>query len=166
MSQVLKLGIIAAGLQLIIVTLVMCFVSITSLRELVIPAMKRSTPEAEFLYVYLLLRWLFFLVAVGIALTDTRSATLTAAQIRHVSRLMKPIDPDDGAKKLLALFGFSALGFAILTLDQPPDLIVGLGGWFKNSTPPYIMWSGLMSIGVGYFGAITYAARRAVRAIE
>jgi hypothetical protein len=76
---------------------------------------------------------------------------------------MKPMDPDHGAKKLLALFGFSTVGFAIFTLEQPPDFIVGLLGWFKNSIPPYIMWSGLMSIGVAYFGAIAYAARRAVR---
>jgi hypothetical protein len=98
--------------------------------------MKSSTLDAEFLYVYLSLRWLFFLVAFGIALTDSRSATFANAQIRHRSRLMKPMDPDYGAKKLLALFGFSTVGFAIFTLDQPPDFIVGLRGWFKNSTPP------------------------------
>jgi hypothetical protein len=64
MSQVLRLGIIAAGLQLLIVALLLCFVSLSSLRELVIPVTKPAAPDAELAY-----RWagpLARIVVIGI----------------------------------------------------------------------------------------------------
>jgi hypothetical protein len=167
MSQVLRLGIIAAGLQLPIVTLVLCFVSLSSLREFVIPVTKPAAPDAGLAYLVLPLKWLLVLVAVGgIALTDTRFSAFAARRIRHDSRLIKPADPNYEAEKLLALCGFSALGCAIFTLEQPPDFIITLGRWFTNSTAAYTLWSGFMSLGVAHFGAIAYAAWRAVRAVE
>jgi hypothetical protein len=166
MFQFLKVGMIGAGLQLVIVTFVTCLISLPALRALIIPATKRLPPDAELLFVYSPLKWLFFLVAVGIALTDSRLITFTAARIGYASRLMKPTVPDHAAKKLLALVGFTTFGLAILTLRPPPDFVIALSGWFQNSTTIYIMWSGLMSIGVANFGAITYAAWRAVKVFD
>lgn len=165
MSQVFKLGIIATGLQLVIVTLVMCFVFIPSLRELAISVTKPWTSDAELITLVPPLKWLFFFVATGIALTDTRFAEIAARKIRRDSRLIKPADPDGAAENLLALSGFSTLGFAIFTLGQAPDVITTLGRWFGNSADALIIWSGFMSMGVANFGAIAYAAWRAVRTV-
>jgi hypothetical protein len=161
MLQFMKVGIFAGFLQVIIVTLVCCLVSVSDLRALVIPATNATTP-AELLYFYSPLKWLFLLLAVGIMLTDTKYVTFGAARIRHASRLMKPTVPDHAANTLLVLLALPTAGLAILTLRQPPDFALALSSDFGHSGRIWITWSGLMSVGVAFFGAISHAAWRAV----
>ena len=161
MLQFIKVGIFAGVLQLIIVTLVSCLVSVSALRAFVVPATNATTP-AELLYVYSPLKWLFLLLAVGIVLTDTKYITSAATRIRHASRLMRPTVPDHAANTLLVLLALPTAGLAILTLRQPPDFILALSSDFGQSARIWITWSGLMSVGVAFFGSISHAAWRAV----
>jgi hypothetical protein len=160
MLQFIKVGIFAGFLQLIIVTLVSCLVSVSTLRALVVPATNATTP-AELLYIYSPLKWLFLLLAVGIVLTDTKYVAFAATRIRHASRLMKPTIPDHAANTLLVLVALPTAGFAILTLRQPPDFVLELSSYFGHSGRIWITWSALMSVGVAFFGAISHAAWRA-----
>ena len=163
MLRFLRVGIIAGSLQLITVTLVSCLVSVSSLRALVVPGIEETTPTTELLYIYWLLKMLFMLFAVGIVLTDTKYITFTATRIRHASRLMRPTVPDHAAKTLLVLLALPTAGFAILTLQQPPDFVTALSGYPERPTWFWITWSALMSVGVAFFGALSHATWRAVQ---
>jgi len=151
MLQFLRVGIIAASLQLIIVTLVSCPLSVTPHQTLVVPAINETTPTADFLYIYWLLKLLFLLVAVGIVLTDTKCVASTAARIRHASRLMRPRVPDHAANTLLVLLALPTAGFAILTLQEPSDVVIALTGYSGRPTWFWITWSALMSVGAAFF---------------
>lgn len=129
MLQFIKVGIFAGFLQLIIVTLVSCLVSVSTLRALVVPA-TNATTRAELLYIYSPLKWLFLLFAVGIVLTDTKYVAFAATRIRHASRLMRPTIPDHAANTLFVLLALPTAGFAILTLRQPPDFVLALSSYF------------------------------------
>lgn len=161
MLQFIKVGIFAGFLQLIIVTLVSCLVSVSTLRALVVPA-TNATTRAELLYIYSPLKWLFLLFAVGIVLTDTKYVAFAATRIRHASRLMRPTIPDHAANTLFVLLALPTAGFAILTLRQPPDFVLALSSYFGHSARIWITWSALTSVGVAFFGAISHAAWRAV----
>jgi hypothetical protein len=163
MLQFLKVGLISAGVQLMVVAMVTYLVSFSALRELIVPAMEGSTANLEILYIYGPLTWLFPLLAMGIALTNNRFIASSAARIRHASRLMKPSIPDHAAKTLFALLGLTTAGFATLTLQEPPNFVVALSGYFEHLSTIWIMWSGFMSTGVANFGATTHAAWRAVQ---
>jgi hypothetical protein len=102
------------------------------------------------------------LVAVGIAFTDSRSRRLAATRIRLASRGMRPVVPEHAARTLVALCGMATMGFAVLELSRPPDLVAALDGYFGGSRT-WIIWSGIMSIAVASVGAISYAAWRATQ---
>ncbi len=161
MLQFLKVGIFAGFLQLIIVTLVACLAWVPTLWASIVPATNATTPTAELLYIYALLKWVFLLLAVGVVLTDTKYSSFTAARIRNVSRLMRPDVPDHAANTLLVLLALPTAGFAVLTLRQPPDFVLALSSYFENSGHIWITWSALMSVGVAFSGAISHAAWRA-----
>ena len=162
MLQFIKVGIFAAFLQLIVVTLVSCLVSVSDLRALVVPATNAMTPTDALLYLYSPLKWLFLLLAVGIILTDTKYTTFAATRIRHASRLVRPTVPDHAANTLLVLLSLPTVGLAILTLRQPPDFVLALSNNFGQSGRIWITWSALMSVGAVFFGVISHAAWRAV----
>ena len=162
MLQFIKVGIFAGVLQLIIVTLVSCLVSVSSPRALVVPATDATTPASELLNLYPLLKWLFLVLAVGIILTETKYMAFATIRIRNASRLMRPTVPDHAANTLLVLLALPTVGLATLTLRQPPDFVLALSSYFGDSGRIWIIWSALMSVGAAFFGAISHAAWRAI----
>jgi hypothetical protein len=109
-----------------------------------------------------LLRWIYLLLALGVALTSNRFVEFTAARIRSASRAMHPTEPDHATDTLLTQITLASIGLAILTLRPPPDFLVAAGrsigsGWVASAA-----WSGIMSAAVAGFGATAQAARRAL----
>jgi hypothetical protein len=165
MLPFVKVGIVAGSLQLITVALVSCLVLAPStLRALVVATRNEATPAAELVHDFLPLKWLFLVLAVGIVLTDTKHLTFAATAIRNASRLMRPTVPDHAATTLFVLLVLPTAAFAILTLQQPPDFVIALSGYWELSSWFWITWSALMSVGVAFCGAITHAAWRAAHA--
>ena len=61
------------------------------------------------------------------------------------------------------LAGFTTVGFVILALRLPSEVLPMPDDQMETSGLLAIIWSGLMSIGVASFGANTYAAWKAIR---
>lgn len=110
-----------------------------------------------------ILRWVYLLTSVGVALTGNRVVDATAARISHASRLMRPIEPDHATKTLLVQLSFTAIGFAIAALTSPPDLLVEGARHLGCSCIAFISWPATMSIGTAGFGANALAAGTALR---
>lgn len=109
-----------------------------------------------------LLRWCYFLIALGVALTSHRFVDLTAARIRVASRLMHQAEPDHATKSLLTQLTLASIGFAMLGLRPAPDLWVTIAGHFGCGWLGSAAWSSLMSVGAASLGANAFAARRAL----
>jgi len=108
-----------------------------------------------------ILRLIYLLIAIGLALTRNRSVELTAARIRTASLRMHTREPDLASNTLLVCLWFTAVGFGGLTLGPPPTFLIELGCYLGSFDAAPIIWSGFMSIGVASFGANAQAANRA-----
>ena len=164
MLRLFQAGLVAACIQFIAVGLATLFAFLSVRNELIVSALScgGSDFDSPLTSIFPLLIWVYLLTALGVALTSGRSVDFTAARIRRSSRLMRPTEPDYGAKTLLVLLWLAAIGFAILALRPPPDSFIEAGRYFGFTCAAWIAWSGMMSIGAASFGANAQAARKAL----
>jgi hypothetical protein len=147
MWRFLQVGLFAAAIQFAVVLLILYLFSHPALLRV-----EAAGPDDVGI------QYVFLLTATGISLTRHRLITIAAKNIRRASGLMYPSVPGHGAKTLLGLVGFTALGFGILTL-QPPPRFVGVFAMDLNA--PFsipLIWSGMMSSVAAHFGTIAHAA--------
>lgn len=146
MSRLLlfQAGLAAAFIQFIAAGTVPFAVFLTVQQELIVLAPPNIDGDVESKMDSLLplLRWIYLLIALGVALTGDRFIDFTAARIRLASRLMRPIEPDHATKSLLTQVTLASVGMAILALRPPPDLLIAaaryLGpGWIASATQSY-----------------------------
>jgi hypothetical protein len=163
MIRLFQAGLVAACAQFIAAALATLFAFLAARYGLISPTLAKICPDAEPLPASNppLLIWIFFLTAIGIALSSGRFVDFTAAHIRRASRLMRPVEPDHATMALLVQLWLAAIGFAILTLRPPPDVWIELGRNVGAACAASIVWSGVMSIGLASFGANAHAARKA-----
>ena len=109
-----------------------------------------------------LLRWIYLLIALGVALTSDRFVNFTAARIRLASRLMHPTETDHATKSLLTQLTLASIGLAVLALRPPPNLLIAAAGYLGCGWVASVAWSGMMSVAAAGFGANAQAARRAL----
>ena|ERR1700686_136957 len=162
MLRLFQAGLVAALIQFIAVGLETLVALLSAQHGLVAPALLDVSPDSDFQSdaIFPLLIWVYLLTALGVALTSDRIVDLTAARIRHASRLMRPTEPDHAAKTLLVLLWLTAIGFAIMALRSPPYPFLEAGRYIGCTCAASIAWSGMMSIGAAGFGANAQAASR------
>ena len=119
-------------------------------------------PESELDALLPLLRWIYLLMALGVALTSDRFVDFSAARIRLASRLMRPTVPDHATKSLLTQLTLASIGLAVLALRPPPDLLIVATRYFGPGWVASAAWSGMMSAAAAGFGANAQAAKRAL----
>jgi hypothetical protein len=109
-----------------------------------------------------LISWANLLTAFGVIFTNNRHIEITAAHIRHGSRLLNPIAPDQAAIALLVQLWLASVGFVIFVLGPSPDFFIEVGDRLGCASVASIAWPGMMSIGLAGFGANARAAHRAL----
>ena len=166
MSRLLlfQAGLAAAFIQFIAAGTVTFIVFLTVQQELIVLAPPNIDGDVESKMDSLLplLRWIYLLIALGVALTGDRFIDFTAARIRLASRLMRPIEPDHATKSLLTQLTLASVGMAVLALRPPPDLLIATARYLGSAWIASAAWSGMMSAAVAGFGANAQAARRAL----
>jgi hypothetical protein len=162
MLRLFQAGLVAAPIQFIAVGLETLVAVLSAQHGLIAPALLAVSPDSDFQSdaIFPLLIWVYLLTALGLALTCDRFIFLTAARIRHASRLMRPTEPDHAAKTLLVLLWLTAIGFAVMALRSPPYPLLEAARYIGCTCAASIAWSGLMSIGAASFGANAQAASR------
>jgi hypothetical protein len=162
MLRLFQAGLVAALIQFIAVGLETLVALLSARHGLIAPALLDVSPDPDFQSdaIFPFLIWVYLLTALGVALTSDRFIVLTAARIRHASRLMRPTEPDHAAKTLLVLLWLTAIGFAVMALRSPPYPLLEAARSIGCTCAASIAWSGLMSIGAASFGANTQAASR------
>jgi hypothetical protein len=156
-SQFLHAGIIAGCRQLA------ALVALTLILMLVTPHDHITKAEILPVSAVPLFTWAALLVAVGFALTTSRSISVTASRIQRASRFPWTGSAQYILMALVAQFGLAAILFAVLALQAPPNAIIVASRYFGFSGAASILWTATMSVGVASFGA---SARSAAQAIE
>ena len=163
MLRLFQAGIFAACIQCIAAGTVTLVMLLAAQHNLIVPASSDIGVDAESEMDSLLplLRWMYLLIALGVALTSDRFVDFTAARIRLASRLMRPTEPDDATKSLLTQLTLASIGFAVLALRPPPDLLIVAARYLGCDCVASVTWSGVMSVAAAAFGANAHAARSA-----
>ncbi len=162
--RLFQAGLAAACLQSTAVLFATLIVYVATRQGLIGPLSSQARSDAGSLLtsVLPLLKWVYILTAVGVALTDDRFVPRTAAQICQASGHMNPARPDLAAKFLMVQLCLSAIGFVMVAFRQPPGLLIETCRYVGCSWAASILWPGMMSIGVASFGANARAARNAL----
>jgi hypothetical protein len=87
---------------------------------------------------------------------------VTAERIRHVSRIISVIAPQQVIRNLRAVLCLATVNQAVLTLMPAPTLLIDASGYVGFGTTLAIAWPAAMSLGVAYFGANALAAQQAL----
>lgn len=166
MLNLFQFGFVAAGFQLVAVTLAtpavlalmrpgsIAFLSMSFDVDAAAPSMETQSS---------ILTGAYLILSLGMVLTETRLLDSTAMHIRRISHLKDFSRPNLVMALLLFLFCLGAAGFVMLALQAPPKFLVDLGHYFGWGGRPPIIWPGTMSIGVAWFGGNAHAALRALQ---
>ena len=166
MLRLFRAGLVAAFIQCIAAGTVTLALFLAVQHDLILPASPHIgvDAESELNSLLPLLRWIYLLIALGVALTSDRFVDFTAARIRLASRLMRPTVPDHATKSLLTQLTLASFGFAVLALRPPPDLLIVATRYFGSGWVAAAGWSGMMSAAAAGFGANAQAAKCALGA--
>ena len=160
MSQFLHAGIIAGRRQLA------ALVALTLVLLLVTPqdqfTQNSSAPNNAEIFPVPLFTWAALLVALGFALTSSRSICVTASRIQRASRFQRTGSAQYILMALVAQFGLAAILFAVFARQAPPNAIIVASHYFGFSGVVSIIWTATMSVGVASFGASAHSARKAI----
>jgi hypothetical protein len=164
MWRLFQAGLVAACIQCVAVSLVTLGILLAAQHELInlAPPDANANAASGLNSILPLLRWIYLLIALGVALTSDRFVDFTAAHIRLASRLISPADPDHATNSLLTQLALSSIGFSALALRPPPEPSIAAArslGFEWLASPA---WSGIMSMAAASSGANAQAARRAL----
>jgi hypothetical protein len=125
MSQFLHAGIIAGRRQLAALVALTLVLLLVTLQDYI--TQNSSAPnKAEILPVPAapLFTWAALLVALGFALTSSRSIGVTASRVQRASRFLGTGSAQYTLMALVAQFGLAAILFAVFALQAPPNAII------------------------------------------
>lgn len=163
MSQLLHAGIVAGRRQLVaLVVLTSILLVITPKEHIAQNLSVTSKPEILPLSAMRLFTWAAVLVALGLALTSSRSIDITTSRIQRGSRFLRLGPSQHILMTLVVQFGLAAIPLAILALQAPPNAIISVGHHFGFPGAVSIIWTAVVSVGVASFGATAHAGVRAI----
>jgi len=103
-----------------------------------------------------LFKWTFLLIALGLAGTNSRAVNQSAERLRYVFRSVR-LPPRLTSTALLFQLVLATMALGVLMLGNPPEPVIKLGAYIGFGSTAAIVWDGLLSIGIAYFGACTHA---------
>jgi hypothetical protein len=131
MSQLLHAGIIAGRRQLVaLAVLTLILLVITPQRHITQNSSAANKAEILPLSAIRLFTWAALLVALGLALTSSRSIEMTASRVQRGSRFLRLGSPQYILMTLVAQFGLAAILFAVFALQAPPNVIISVSHYF------------------------------------
>jgi hypothetical protein len=163
MSHLLHAGIIAGRRQLIaLLVLTFTLLVITPKDHIAQNSSATSKLEILSLSAMRLFTLAAVLVALGLALTSSRSIDITTSRIQRGSSFMRLGPPQHILMILVAQFGLAAILLAVLAVQAPPNAVISVGHFFGFPGAVSIIWTAVMSVGVASFGATAHAAFKAI----
>jgi hypothetical protein len=157
MLRFLEAGFIAGARQLLAVILVTWAVLLAVSEKVLLENVSVLGSEPELWpSVPVLLTWTYLLTAVGFALTEDHRLDLTAKRIRHATHLLG----GDSSHALASQLTIAAVLFAYLALRPPPLLLIDLCQYAGYLLAAPVVWAGIMTTAVAFFGASAHAAMR------
>jgi len=163
MLRLIRAGLVAAGLQLgavVVVTLLVMLPALDSTTFQSTPSIPR-TPEIIWSYASPFLIWSYLIVAVGIALSNSKFTFYTAEHIRAAAQHAH-IDREQTLMSLLVCLAIPALLVASFALEPPPVLLVEAVRYFDYNGAAGPVWGAAMSIAVAGLGSMAHAVKRAL----
>jgi hypothetical protein len=158
MLRFLEAGFIAGARQLLAVILITSAVFLAVSERALLESVSVSVSEPELWpSVPVLLTWTYLLTAIGLALTEDHHLDLTAKRIRHATHLLGEEHP---SKALASQLTIAAVLFACLALRPPPQLLIDLCQYAGYLLAAPVVWAGIMTTAVAFFGASAHAAMR------
>jgi hypothetical protein len=152
----LEAGFIAGGRQLLAVILITLAVFLAASEKVESVSVLVRNPEL-WPSAPVFLTWAYLLTAIGLALTENHRLDLTAKRIRRATYLLGEEHP---SKALAIQLIIAAVLFAYFGLRPPPQLLTDLchDAGYLLAAP--IVWAGMMTTAVAFFGASAHAAMR------
>jgi hypothetical protein len=164
MVRLFRAGLIAGVRQLIAVAAMTLLISLLAPSSTFLRiSAPRANSESFWIAVSPFLAWAYIVVAVGLALTTSKSIDATAVRIHHASRLLRLIAAEYVLVSLVVQFSLSAILLAILAVRAPPELLVVTGRFLGSAAAVSIIWPAMLSVAVACFGATAHAALSAYR---
>lgn len=158
MLRFLEAGFIAGARQLLAVILSTSAVFLAVPKKVVLESVSVLVSDLELWpSVPVLLTWTYLLTAIGLALTENYRLDLTAKRIRHATRLLGEEHP---SKALASQLTIAAVLFGCLALRPPPQLLIDLCPYAGYPLVAPVVWAGIMTTAVAFFGASAHAAIR------
>jgi hypothetical protein len=157
MLRFLEAGLIAGARQLLAVILITSGVFL-AVSEKAVLENASALPSEPGLWpsIPILLTWTYLLTAIGLALTEDHRLILTAKRIHHAAHLLGEQHP----KALASQLAIAAVLFACLALRSPPELLIDLCQYAGYLLAAPVVWAGVMTTAVAFFGASAHAAMR------
>jgi len=158
MLQFLEAGFIAGARQLLAVILITSAVFLAVSEKVALesvsvlvskPGLWPSLP--------VLLTWTYLLTAIGLALTEDHHLDLTAKRMGHATHLLGDAHPSSALASQLTI---AAVLFVYLALSPPPQLLIDLCQYAGYLLAAPVVWAGIMTTAVAFFGASAHAAMR------
>ena len=153
MTQLFRAGIIAICRQVAAVLVLTSLLLLTAPRD---GSFSSSNARLS------LLTWSYVLVAVGLALTTSRSISVTAARLNRASYVMRRGASKPILMTIVAQFGLAAVLCMVLALWRPALAVLVIAEFFGDDSVASVIWPALMSAEVAGFGATAYAGIKAI----
>jgi hypothetical protein len=158
MLRFLEAGFIAGARQVLAVILITSAVFLAVSEKIVLDSVSVLVGEPELWPpVPVLLTWTYLLTAIGLALTENHHVDLTAKRMRHATHLLGDEHPPSALASQLTI---AAVLFAYLAPRPPPQLLIDLCQYAGYLLAAPVVWAGVMTTAVAFFGASAHAAMR------
>jgi len=144
MMALMRAGLIAAALQLVIV--VLAYVIVMTLERFYL------THDTS-LAVTSLLSWFYCLAAIGIVMVCDGYIDVTTQEIRRKSAIVAVSRSVPPARYLLSLELLTCFGLLALLFREPPAGMIELAEFLHLPNLNSAMWPGIISVGLAGFGA-------------
>lgn len=167
MIRIFQVGLIAVCFQSISVVVITCTFMLVAWRATTIPGPlgehQGSVNFTEWMDGHsILLRYSYFLIAIGLILTRNKFTDLTAENIRQVAIWVQPITPKRELEAIFYQLLVATICFGVATVQAPSSSFIAILGSSGSSWIPAAIWSGAMSVILAAFGATVVAARKAM----
>jgi len=161
MLRFLEAGLVAASRQFMaVVVITFTVLTVRSHFVPVPPALAEDTGScAVWTWLSERLTWSYLIIAFGLSLTKDSAVSATAERMQCAAR---QLSPKHGSRPLAAQFTIAALLVATFALQTPPDLFIGIGGYFGYACIERIFWPAALSVSVAALGASAHAAIRSL----
>lgn len=164
--KLIRVGIAAACIQCIVAVSATIFFVVVMRNSIVGNSDNLNNisglPQAIEYYIQFL-RYMYFLLALGIIFTHGRWTKIATEDIRRASHEVNPFAPSRTTDSIYGQLMIVTICFAIPVLCPPPYFVEAIVNFFESKWISSAVWSGATSVAMVAFGVRAAAAKRAMQ---